>query len=148
MKTSIDCFVVSVRNFEPTILIKGVHLTNIEKGVHIVNLKEQICHRSYASGGIRTRNPWALRLLNTCAIGCAKKTAENAFKYWPILTHNGRFLQVLADSYKYWPILTSIKRLIQVLADSYKYWPILTSIDGFLQVLSDSNKYWYILTRI
>jgi len=35
--------------------------------------------KSYASGGIRTRNPWVLRLRNTCTIGCAKKTAENAF---------------------------------------------------------------------
>jgi len=30
--------------------------------------------------GIRTHNPWCLRLRNTCAIGCAKKTAENIFK--------------------------------------------------------------------
>jgi len=35
--------------------------------------------KSYASCGIRTRNPWGLRLRNTCAIGCAKKTAENVF---------------------------------------------------------------------
>ena len=26
-------------------------------------------------------NPWVLRLRNTCAIRCAKKTAENVFKY-------------------------------------------------------------------
>ena len=36
--------------------------------------------KSKGSGGIRTRNPWVLRLRNTCAIGCAKKTAENVFK--------------------------------------------------------------------
>ena len=29
---------------------------------------------------IQTRNPYVLRLRNTCAIGCAKKTSENAFK--------------------------------------------------------------------
>jgi len=29
---------------------------------------------------IRTRNPWVLRLWNTYAIGCAKKTAENVLK--------------------------------------------------------------------
>jgi len=34
----------------------------------------------YASIGIQTRNPWDLRLQNTCEIGCAKKTDENAFK--------------------------------------------------------------------
>ena len=36
--------------------------------------------KSYASGGIHTRISWGLRLRNTCAIGCAKKTAENVFK--------------------------------------------------------------------
>ena len=35
--------------------------------------------KSYASCGIRTRNPWGLRLRNTCAIGCAKKTAKNVY---------------------------------------------------------------------
>ena len=35
---------------------------------------------SYASSGIVTHNPWGLRLRNTCAIGCANKTAEIAFK--------------------------------------------------------------------
>ena len=35
--------------------------------------------KGYASGGIRTRNSWDLRLRNTCVIGCAKKTAENEF---------------------------------------------------------------------
>ena len=28
---------------------------------------------------IRILNPWVLRLWNTCAIGCAKKSAENVF---------------------------------------------------------------------
>ena len=28
---------------------------------------------------IRTRNPWVLRLRNSCAIGCAKNTEENVF---------------------------------------------------------------------
>ena len=32
--------------------------------------------KSYASSRIRTRNPWCLRLRNTCAIGCAKIIAE------------------------------------------------------------------------
>ena len=32
-----------------------------------------------ASSGTQTRNPWGLRLWNTCAIGCAKKTAKNFF---------------------------------------------------------------------
>ena len=35
--------------------------------------------KSCASGGVLTCNPWVLRLRNTCAIGCAKKTAENVF---------------------------------------------------------------------
>jgi len=35
--------------------------------------------KRYDFVGIRTRNPWVLRLRNTCAIECAKKTAENVF---------------------------------------------------------------------
>ena len=35
--------------------------------------------KSYVSCGTRTRNRWVWRLRNTRAIGCAKKTAENAF---------------------------------------------------------------------
>ena len=34
----------------------------------------------YLTVGIRTHNPWRLRLRNTCAIGCAKKTPEYVFK--------------------------------------------------------------------
>ena len=37
--------------------------------------------KSYASNGIRTRNPCGLKLRNTCVIGCAKKTAEHVFKH-------------------------------------------------------------------
>jgi len=43
--------------------------------------------KSYASSAIRTRNPWVLRLRNTCAIGCAKKTAENVFKLETVLKY-------------------------------------------------------------
>ena len=43
-------------------------------------LKRGKFKKSYASSGIRTLNPWGLRLRNTCAIGCAKKTTENVFK--------------------------------------------------------------------
>ena len=35
--------------------------------------------KSYASNGIRTRTPWGVRLRNTCAIGCAKKTPERGY---------------------------------------------------------------------
>ena len=55
MNKIMDYFVVSVRDFEPNILIKGVHLTNFDekkvgqkvdfflmkKDIHIVNLKKQ-----------------------------------------------------------------------------------------------------------
>ena len=37
--------------------------------------------KSYASSGIPIRNPGLLRLRNTCARGCAKKTADNVFKH-------------------------------------------------------------------
>ena len=48
---------LSVRDFEPNVLIKGVHLTILEKylfyrklkGIHIVNLKKaknSVCHRT------------------------------------------------------------------------------------------------------
>ena len=51
------------------------------------NFKKRWNKKSYASSGIRTRNPWALSLWNTCAIGCAKKTAENIFNYWYIIKY-------------------------------------------------------------
>ena len=41
---------------------------------------------------IRNRNSWGLRLHNTCAIGCAKKTTENVYKDIVMLTD---FLQVV-----------------------------------------------------
>jgi len=44
-----------------------------------VNNYSIVKQNSYPSGGTRTRNPWVLRLLNTCAIWCAKKTAKNVF---------------------------------------------------------------------
>ena len=49
--------------------------------------KSEIKKISYATSGIRTRNPWSLGVRNTCAIGCAKETAENVFKSSVIHQH-------------------------------------------------------------
>jgi len=37
-------------------------------------------NRDIQKQNVQTRNPWVLRLRNTCAIGCSKKTAKNIFK--------------------------------------------------------------------
>jgi len=58
-------------------LIKYYVLTTIQM---IFENREIKKIKSYVSGGIHTRNPWVLRLRNTCTIGCAKKTADNIFK--------------------------------------------------------------------
>ena len=45
-----------------------------------VNFKSSEINLKKSSIGIRTRNLCGLRLPNTCALGYAKKTAENVFK--------------------------------------------------------------------
>jgi len=64
----------------------------MKKGIHIVNLKKKRksinCFLKIGKLKKQKLSPrWNsntqtldLRLLNTCAIGCAKKTAENIFK--------------------------------------------------------------------
>ena len=59
--------------------------------------------KSYASSGIRTRNPCGLRLRNTCAIGCTKKTAENVFKLSYVLFVYPQFI-----SYFIWVLHTQM----------------------------------------
>ena len=49
-------------------------LTTIQLNFKISEIKKI---KSYASSGIRTHDSWNLRLRNTCA----KKTAENVFKF-------------------------------------------------------------------
>ena len=43
---------------------------------------------------LRWDSTWVLRLRNTCAIGCAKKTAENVFNLFmkpePVLNNEGK----------------------------------------------------------
>jgi len=51
--------------------------------------------KNYTSSGIRTRNTWVLRPQNTCAILCAKKTAENVFNINEIV--KGKLLSTLNE---------------------------------------------------
>jgi len=41
--------------------------------IWFLKIEKYIILFNYASGGIRTRNPWVLRLRNTLAIGCCQK---------------------------------------------------------------------------
>ena len=51
----------------------------IQKATNLKNIEIKKI-KSYASSGIRTRNPWGLRLRNTCVIEAQRKLPKTSLK--------------------------------------------------------------------
>ena len=51
----------------------------IQKATNLKNIEIKKI-KSYASSGIRTRNPWGLRLRNTCVIVAQRKLPKTSLK--------------------------------------------------------------------
>ena len=75
-----SCIKPEIQNDLPKIIKFKVNVLTNSGQKSLTMFISSCFNNCYASGGIRTRNPCVLRLRNTCAVGCAKKTAENVFK--------------------------------------------------------------------